>query len=149
MRSPFSHVRLFETLWIRARQAPLSMGFSRQEYWSELPCPPSGDLPDPGSEPTSLKSPALAGRFFTTSASWKHQKYHGRAELGHELITQSLPSKPWVPTQSLLLPVTSWVSAVCSYLCPHPCFWFPASMPSPGSPAVALPPLAPFKLKKY
>jgi len=44
------------------------MGFSRQEYWSGLPCSPPGDLPDPGIEPTSLMSPALAGGFFTTSA---------------------------------------------------------------------------------
>ena len=47
-------------------QAPLSMGFSRQEYWSRLPFPPPGDLPDPGIKPASLVSPALAGRFFTT-----------------------------------------------------------------------------------
>ena len=54
-------------LWTVACQAPLSMGFSRQEYWSGLPCPPSGDLPDPGTEPASLNvSPALAGGFFTT-----------------------------------------------------------------------------------
>jgi len=51
------------TLWTIARQAPLSMGFSRQEYWSGLPFPPPGDLPDPGMEPRSLKSPALAGEF--------------------------------------------------------------------------------------
>ena len=49
-----------------AHKAPLSVGFSRQEYWSGLPCPPPGDLPDPGIEPASLASPALAGRFFTT-----------------------------------------------------------------------------------
>jgi len=47
------------------------MGFSRQKQWSGLPCSPPGDLPDPGIEPTSLMSPALAGRFFTTSATWK------------------------------------------------------------------------------
>ena len=47
------------------------MGFSGQEYWSELPCPPPGDLPNPGTEPTSIMSPALAGEFFTTSASWE------------------------------------------------------------------------------
>ena len=52
-----------------ARQAPLSMGFSRREYWSGLPRPPSGDLPDPGIEPASLMSPALAQGFFTTSAT--------------------------------------------------------------------------------
>jgi len=50
-------------------QAPLSMGFSRQEYWSGLPCPPPGDLPNPRTEPTSLRSPALAGRFCTTSTT--------------------------------------------------------------------------------
>ena len=54
-----SHVRLFATPWIVARQAPLSMGFSRQEYWSGLPCPPPGDLPDLGTEPICLVSPAL------------------------------------------------------------------------------------------
>ena len=47
------------------------MGFSRQEYWSGLPCPPAGDLPDPGIEPTSLMSPALAGRFFITRDTWE------------------------------------------------------------------------------
>ena len=68
MLNRFSCVELFTTLWTVARQAPLSMGFSRQEYWSGLPCPPLGDLPDPGIEPESLKSPALAGRVFTTTA---------------------------------------------------------------------------------
>ena len=58
-----SHVRFFATLWTVARQAPLSMEFFRQEYWSGLPFPSPGDLPDPGIEQTS---PALAGRFFTT-----------------------------------------------------------------------------------
>ena len=52
--SCFSRVRLFTTPRTVARQAPLSMGFSRQEYWSGLPFPPPGDLPDPGMEPTSL-----------------------------------------------------------------------------------------------
>ena len=54
MLSRFSRVRLFMTLWTIAKQAPLYMGFSRQEYWSELPCPPPGDFPEPGIEPTSL-----------------------------------------------------------------------------------------------
>ena len=67
-------VRLFETLWTGALQAPLSVGFSRQEYWSGLPCPPPGDLPNPGVKPTSLKSPALAGGFFTTSTTWGAQE---------------------------------------------------------------------------
>ena len=63
--SRFSPVQLFVTLWTASHQAPLSMGFSRQEHWSGLPCLPPGDLPDPGIEPMSLMSLALAGRFFT------------------------------------------------------------------------------------
>ena len=68
--SHFSRVRLSATPWTIARQAPLSMGCSRQEYWSGLPCPPPGDLPQPGMEPVS---PALAGGFFTISATWEAQ----------------------------------------------------------------------------
>ena len=52
-------------------QAPLSMGFSKQEYWSVLPFATPGDLPNPGTEPTSRASPAWAGRFFTTGATWE------------------------------------------------------------------------------
>ena len=59
-------VQLFAISWTGAHQAPLSMTFSRQEYWSGLPCPPPGDLPNPGTEPSSLASPALAGGFFAT-----------------------------------------------------------------------------------
>ena len=59
MLSCFCHVRFFATPWTVARQAPLSMGFSRQESWSGLPRPPPGDLPNPGIEPTSPMSPAL------------------------------------------------------------------------------------------
>ena len=58
------------TPWTVACQAPLSMGFSRQEYWSGLSFPSLGDLPDPGIEPMSLMSPALAGWFFITSTTW-------------------------------------------------------------------------------
>ena len=57
------HVRLFVTPWAVARQAPLSVGISRQEHWSGLPCPPPGDLPGPGIEPGSPAAPALAGGF--------------------------------------------------------------------------------------
>ena len=64
--SHFSHVRLFVTLWTVAHQSPLSRGFSRQEYWSGLPCPPPEDLPNSGIESVSPASPVLAGRFFTT-----------------------------------------------------------------------------------
>ena len=61
----------FVTQWTVACQAPLSMAFSRPEYWSGVQCPPLGDLPDPGIEPASLTSPALAGGFFATSAAWE------------------------------------------------------------------------------
>ena len=61
-----SHVQLFATLWTVACQAPLSMGFFRQDYWSELPFATPGDLPNLGIKPTSLMSPALAAEFFTT-----------------------------------------------------------------------------------
>ena len=70
MVSRFSHVQFFGTPWTVALQAPLLMEFSRQEYWSGLPFPP-GDLSHPGIKPTSLLSPALAGGFFTTSATWE------------------------------------------------------------------------------
>ena len=66
MLSHFSWVWLFVTLWTVARQAPLSMGFSGQEHCCGLPYPPPEDLPDPGIEPPSLRSRALAGGFFTT-----------------------------------------------------------------------------------
>ena len=67
----FSHVQLCVTQWTVACQGPLSMGFSRKEYWSGLPCPPPGDLPDPGTELVSCTSPALAGGFFTTGTPRK------------------------------------------------------------------------------
>jgi len=66
-------VRLFAALWTVTRQSLLTMKFSRQEYWGGLPFPSPLDLPNPGIEPTSLIFPALAGRFFTTSATWEAQ----------------------------------------------------------------------------
>ena len=71
MLNYFSHIQLFVTPWTVAQQAPLSMKLSRQEYWSGLPCPPPGDLPDPGIKPGSFTSPVLAGGFFATSTPWK------------------------------------------------------------------------------
>ena len=67
----FSCVRLCATPWTIAHQAPLSMGFARQQYWSGLLFPSAGDPPDLGIELTSLKSPALAGGFSTTSTTWE------------------------------------------------------------------------------
>ena len=74
MLSRSSRVQLFSMPWTVAHQAPLSVGFSRQEYWSGLPCLPPGDLPKQGIELTSLTSPALAGGFFTTSPTWEDLK---------------------------------------------------------------------------
>ena len=70
-----SGVRLFVMPWTIARQAPLSIGFSRQEYWSGMPFPPPGDLPDPEIESMSLTTPVLADGFFTTRATWEAPSY--------------------------------------------------------------------------
>ena len=72
--SYFSWVRLLTTLFTLACQATLSRIFSRQEYWSGVPCPPLGDFPNPGIEPMSFMSPALAGGSFTASATWEAPK---------------------------------------------------------------------------
>ena len=69
--SCFSCVWLSAILWTVVRQAPLFVGFLRQEYWNGLPDPPLGDLPSPGIKLISLRSPTLAGRFLTTSAIWE------------------------------------------------------------------------------
>ena len=66
-----SHVRLFTATWTVACQTPLPIGFSRQEYWSGVPFNTLEDLPDPRIKPMSLVSSALAGRFFTTGATWE------------------------------------------------------------------------------
>ena len=84
--SDFSGIQLFVTPWTVSCQAPLSMGFSRQEYWSKLPFPPPGDLPDPGTEPMSLMSPALAGGFFTTSATWEATIYESEVYVTMEKL---------------------------------------------------------------
>ena len=71
MLGHFSHVRFFATLWTVACQPPLSVGFSRQESWSVLPCLPPGDFPDLGMEPVFSYGPALAGGFFITRPTWE------------------------------------------------------------------------------
>ena len=73
--SCFSLLQLFASQWTVASQVPLSMGFPRQEHWSRLPCPPLGDLPDPGFETMSVMFPALAGKFFTISVTWEAHLY--------------------------------------------------------------------------
>ena len=77
-------------------QAPLSVGFSRHEYWSGLPYPPPFDLLNPGIEPASLMSPALAGRFFTTRTTWEDPCI-GRQSLNHLTPTEV----PDLPKQTL------------------------------------------------
>ena len=79
--SHFSCVQLFVTLWTIARQAPWSMGFSRQEYWSGLPCLPPGDLPNPRIKPASLAPPALADGFFTTVSPGKTSRCSRAAQV--------------------------------------------------------------------
>ena len=129
------NVRLFAILWTAAWQAPLSMGFSRQEHWGGLPWPPSGTLPDPETEPMSLMLPALANGFFITRAPWEthlsqcflikceackqHQREacsHSnhlllRAEFGKRLSWQALiPGSKWFLTLPLLIfPFFNWV----------------------------------------
>ena len=71
--SHLSRVCFFATPWTVARQAPLSLGFSRQEHWSGLPFPSPRDLAGPGVKAASHMSPALADGFFTTSATWEAQ----------------------------------------------------------------------------
>ena len=76
MVSRFSCLQLFEAPWSVVHRTLLCMGFPRGEYCSGLPCPPPGDLPNPPTEPGSFMSPALAGRFFTTRATWQTQEVH-------------------------------------------------------------------------
>ena len=71
MLSHFSHVWLFATPWTLVHQAPQSIALSQQEYWSGLPFPPAGGLPNPGIKSVSPASPALAGGFFTTGPPWE------------------------------------------------------------------------------
>ena len=84
MLSHFSHVQLFETV---APQAPLSMGFSRQECWSGLLFPSPGDLPNPETEPTSPVAPELAGGFCTTEPPGKPRDNDVYKICNHELHT--------------------------------------------------------------
>ena len=81
------------TPWAIARQALLSTGFPRPEYWSGLPFPTSGDLPSPGIEPPSLESPALTGRFFTTAPPRKPQGEPIGHTLGHIFKVTHLGTK--------------------------------------------------------
>ena len=94
-----THHWLFATPWTAAHQSPSSLGFSRQEYWTELPFPSPGDLPGPEIEPMSLVSPELAGGFFTTESPGK--PYHQEWSESHSVVFNSLRphglKSPWNP----------------------------------------------------
>ena len=97
----------------------MSIGFSRKEYWGGLPFPSPGGLPDPGIKPASLKSPALAGKFFTTGATWK--RFFG----GSKNISFNLQSKDIHTVHKLiyclltLLKLHNSLSAFKDYTNPH------------------------------
>ena len=84
--SHFSHVPFFATPWTEASQAPLSMGFPRQEYWNRLPCRPPEDYPDPGIEP---KSPALEADSLPTEPLGKYINKNKEIILGHGAYQQN------------------------------------------------------------
>ena len=105
MLSHFSHTQLFATPWTVAHRVPLSMGFSRQEYRSGLLCPSSGCLPNLGIESVSLRSPALVGRFFTTSATWEVLLCHQFSSVAQLHLTLCDPmncSTPGLPVHHQL-----------------------------------------------
>ena len=100
MLSRLSCVQLFATLWAVAHQAPLFMGFYRQEYWSGLPCPPPGNLPHPGMEPRSPASPALQvdplllshqGSLFKRTSFLKWKRSFNRESREVVLLVKSVP----------------------------------------------------------
>ena len=90
--------------WAVARQATLSMGFPRQEYWSGLPLPSPADLPDPGVEPTSLVSAALSGRFFVTSSV---SEINSQCVFGEGGLPQGNTSRDGLPS--------AWMSSCVTY----------------------------------
>ena len=145
MLSCCSCVWLSVILWSIVWQASLSMGFSRQEYWSGLLCLLPGDLPDPGVEPTSLTSPALTGRFFTISTTWE-APHSTSVQFSRSVVSDSLwpdefqhsrlPCPSPTPGELDSRPSSQWChpaissSVVPFSSCPHS---FPASESFPMS----------------
>ena len=117
-----------------AHQTPLSMGFSRQEYWSGLPCPLPGDLPDPGIEPVSPASPALAGDSSPSAPPGKPQKIsllHSKSELK----SLQWPSKVPLPTPSLCCLQALLASRSAKYTLPSGLESLPWALPNlPAAP---------------
>jgi len=116
MLSHFNHVQLFATLWTIAHQATLSMRFSRQEYWSVLPCPPPGHLPDSRIELASTCISCIASRFFTPWVTW------GAPSKWYWLLNKSWsPVLESLPFTLLLLSLRVWFLE--SWFCHCPAVW--------------------------
>ena len=113
MLSRCSCVPPFVTLWIIAHQASLSVGFSRQQCWSGLPCPPPGDLPNSRIKPMPLRFPAFAGQVFTTSATWEAWCIYVTPNLPARLILPFAPMSTYPFSTSLFL-FLPW-KQVCLY----------------------------------
>ena len=127
MLSHFFHVRIFLTPGTAAHQAPLSLGFPKQEYWSGLPFPSPGTLPDLGPEPVS---PALVGRFFTTEPPGKPHVPSYLTAVSHAVLSRHIhslsciPGKillflqdPDEPTSPSLAPLTLTTTSTLPFLC--------------------------------
>ena len=112
-----SHVRLFGTSWRVAYQAPLSLGFPRQEYWSGLSFSSPGDLPNPGTEPLSPKSPALASRLFTIKPPRKPRYKSGNINKMFQL-RQCWSSSIFLPRHIGEMTFRIWI-----YSSEYPQFW--------------------------
>ena len=123
MLSCFSRVQLFATLWTIARQALLSTGFSRHEYWSGLPCPPPGDLPNPGTEPTSYIS-FIGRQVLVTSAIWEAPMMVSVSTKNKQTNKKNhqLANKQWSGTPTPFSKLWTWDSSYYTVLslCQHP-----------------------------
>ena len=118
--------------WTVACQAPLSMEFSRQEYWTGLPFTTSGDVPDTGIEPASLASPALAGRFFTSCTTWEAPGSFWTAGPKDDLCHFQCQSLGWTVSETAPAAAAAAKSLQsCPTLC-DPIDGSPPGSPTPG-----------------
>ena len=143
----FSCVQLFATPQTIARYTPLSMGFSRQVYWSGLPFRPLGDLPDPGIKPASLVSPALPGRFFTAEPQGKPRKFWYSPIILNSFLQFSsfqllshvrLFATPWITARQASLSITNFLSSLKAMSIQSV---MPSNHLSPCCPLLLLPPI--------
>ena len=111
--SCFNQAWLCATLWILAHQAPLSLGISRQEYWSGLPCPTPEVLLYPGTELPSLMSPALVGGFFTTSATWEAHTWLRQDKAKLQSPLKDAPPRLFIYTHLLQLALLKCLGGFC------------------------------------